>query len=58
MAISGYIAKLKRGLGLAFGKSFLHDFSMNMLLIQYSINGKSFKGTPYLLLKTSHKMCY
>ena len=33
MAVSGYIAKLKRGLGLAFGKRFLHDFFMKMLLI-------------------------
>ena len=27
MAVLGYLAKLKRGLGLAFGVHFLHDFS-------------------------------
>ena len=26
MAVSGYLAKLKRGLGPAFGAQFLHDF--------------------------------
>ena len=26
MAVSGYLAKLKRGLGVAFGANFLHDF--------------------------------
>ena len=29
----GYLAKLKRGLGLAFGAHFLHDFSIKMFLI-------------------------
>ena len=36
MAVSGYLAKLKRGLGLAFGAHFVHDFSI--------------KNVPYLLL--------
>ena len=33
MAVSGYLAKLKRGQGLAFGAHFLHDFSIKMFLI-------------------------
>ena len=33
MAVLGYSAKLKRGLGLAFGAHFLHDFFIKMFLI-------------------------
>ena len=33
MAVLGYIVKLKRRLGLAFGAYFLHDFLINMFLI-------------------------
>ena len=58
MALLGYLAKLKRDLGLAFGAYFQHDFSIEMFLIEYSINGQSFNVTPYFLLKTSNKMCY
>ena len=36
MAVSGHLPKLKRGLGLAFGAHFLHDFSI--------------KNVPYLIL--------
>ena len=36
MAVLGYLAKLKRGLGLPFGAHFLHDFSI--------------KKVPYLIL--------
>ena len=32
MAVWGYLAKLKRGLGLAFGAHFLHDFSIKNIL--------------------------
>ena len=32
MAVLGYLAKLKRGLGLAFGAHFLHGFSVKMFL--------------------------
>ena len=32
MAVLGYIAKLKRDLGLAFGAHFPHDFSIKMSL--------------------------
>ena len=35
MALLGYLAKLKRGLGLAFGADFLYDFSI--------------KNVPYLI---------
>ena len=58
MAVLGYLAKLKRGLGLAFDVHFLHDFSIKMFLIQFSINGQSFNVTPYFFLKISNKMCY
>ena len=30
MAVLGYLAKLKSGLGLAFGAYFLHEFSINL----------------------------
>ena len=33
MAVLGYLAKLKRGLGLAFGEHFLHEFSIKMFLV-------------------------
>ena len=33
MAVLGYLAKLKRDLGLAFGAHFQHDFSIKMFLI-------------------------
>ena len=36
MAVLGYLPKLKRGLGLAFGAYFLHDFF--------------YKNVPYLIL--------
>ena len=32
MAVLGYLPKLKRGLRLAFGAHFLHDFSLQMFL--------------------------
>ena len=58
MAVLGYLTKLKRGLGLAFGAHFLYDFSIKLFLIQFSINGQSFSLTPYFFLKISNKMCY
>ena len=45
MAVLGYLPKLKRGLGLAFGAHFLHDFSIKMFFIQYSIIGQNFNVT-------------
>ena len=33
MAVLGYLPKLKRDLGLAFGAQFLHDFSIKIHLI-------------------------
>ena len=33
MAALGYVAKLKRSLGLAFDANLLHDFSIKMFLI-------------------------
>ena len=41
MAVLGYLPKLKGGLGLAFGGHILHDFSIKMFFIKYSINGQS-----------------
>ena len=32
MAVLGYLTKLKRGLGLAFGAYFLHNFSIKNVL--------------------------
>ena len=36
MAVLGYLAKLERGLGLAFGARFQHDFSIIMFSIQWT----------------------
>ena len=58
MAVLGYLVKLKRGLGLAFGVHFLHDLSIKMFLIQLSINRQSSNATPYFFLKISKKMFY
>ena len=55
MAALGYLAKLKRVLGRAFGAHFLHDFPIKMFLIQFSINGQSFSVTPHFFLKISNK---
>ena len=58
MAVLGYLPKLKRDLGVAFGAHFRHDFSLEMFLIQYSISGQSFNVMPFPLFKISNKMCY
>ena len=58
MAILGYLAKLKRDMGLAFGAHFQHDFSIKIFLIEYSFNGQNFNVTPYFFLKISNKMRY
>ena len=58
MAVLDYLAMLKRSLGLAFDAHFLHDFSIKIFLIQFSINEQSFNVTPYFFLKISNKMCY
>ena len=57
MTVLGYLAKLKRDLGLAFGAHFQHDFSREMFFIEYSINGQSLNVTPYFFAKISNKMC-
>ena len=44
MAVLGYLPKLKRGLGLAFGAHFLHGQSFNVII--------------FFFLKISNKMCY
>ena len=51
MAALGHLPKLKRGLGLAFGALFLHDFSIIVFLIYYSLYGQSFNVVPFFLLK-------
>ena len=33
MAVLGYLANLKKSLGVEFGAHFLHDFSIKMFLI-------------------------
>ena len=40
MAVLGYLAKLKRGLGQAFGAHFLHDFSLKCSLFDSLSMGK------------------
>ena len=46
MAVLGYIAKLRRGLGLAFGARFLHDFSIKMFLIDTLVMDKISMSHP------------
>ena len=58
MAVLGYLAKLKMDLGPVSDAHFVHDFSIKMFLISYSINGQSFNVKPYFFLKISNKMCY
>ena len=55
MAFLGYLAKLKRDLGLAFGAHFQHDFSIKIFLIEYSINGQSVNVTPYFFSRYQTK---
>ena len=51
MAVLGYLPKLEMGLGLAFGANLMHDFSMNMFLIYYSIYVQIFNTIPFLLFR-------
>ena len=53
-----YMAKLKSGLGLAFGAHVLHDFFIKMLLTWYSYNGQNSNVATYFFFKISNKMCY
>ena len=46
MAVLAFIAKLKKGLGLAI--DFLHNLSIQMFLISYLYNGQSFNVKPFL----------
>ena len=49
MSTLGYLAKLKKGLGLPFSGHFLHDFYIKMVLVWFSINGQTFNVTSYFL---------
>ena len=53
MAVLGYLAKLKRDLGLAFGVQFLHDFSIKMFLFLYQWT--KFPCHNLLFLKIANK---
>ena len=41
MAVLGYLPNLKRGLGLAFGAHFLHDFSIKIFICEMPEVGAS-----------------
>ena len=56
MAVLGYLTKLQRDLGQVFGANFLHNFSIKMFLISYSINGQSFNVTPNFFLMISNSV--
>ena len=56
MAVLVYLPKLKRSLGLGLDAYFLHDFSIKMFLIEYSIYGQSFNVIPSFLLRISNKV--
>ena len=57
MAVLGYLAKLKSGLGLAFEAHFLRDFPIKMFFIYFSINGQRFNVIPYFFLKIYQTKC-
>ena len=48
MSVLGYLAKLKRDLGLTFGAHFLHDFSIKMFRILI-LNGQSCQSQTLFL---------
>ena len=48
MAVLGYLPKLKRGLGLAFGAHFLHDFPIKMFLFITLSMDKVSMSYPFL----------
>ena len=58
MAVWGYLAKLKRGLGLAFDAHFPHDFSKKCSAFSTLSMNKSCNDTPYFFLKISNIMWY
>ena len=58
MAVLGYLSKLKRGLGLAFGAHFLHDFSKDDVPYLILYLWTKFQCHTFFLLKISEKMCY
>ena len=47
MAVLGYLAKLKRGLGLAFDVHFLLDLFIKMFLISLSMDKVSMSHIPF-----------
>ena len=55
MAVLAYIAKLKRGLGLAFDAHFLHDFSKKCLLFDTLIMDKISISHPISFLRYQTK---
>ena len=58
MAALGNLPKLKRGLVLAFGAHFLHDFSIKNVPYLILSNLPSFNIRPYFLLKMSLNVCF
>ena len=58
MVVLGYLPKLKRDLGVAFGAHFWHDFPEKCSLFNTLTNRQSFNAIPFFLLKISNKMCY
>ena len=54
MAFLGYLPKLKRDLGIASGTHFLHDFPIEMFLIQYSYQWTKFQCHTFFLLKIKY----
>ena len=55
----GLFTKIITRSGTSSGTTyFLHDFSIKMFFIWYSIYGQSFSVIPFFLLKVANKMCY
>ena len=57
MAVLGYLAKLKRDLGLPFGAHFHHHFSIKMFLTEYSINGQKVSMSHLIFFSRYQTKC-
>ena len=58
MAVLGYLAKLERGLGLAFGQHSLSDFPIKNVASLILYQWTNFNVTSHFLHKISNRMSY
>ena len=55
IAVLGYLQKSNRGLGLAISAHFLHDFSIKVFIISYSIKSPSFNVITFFFSRYQKK---